>query len=322
MNLFNYFKENIHMDKIKNFTGDTHDMAIVRYVMKEAAKFFYRDYTFFFYKENIKDRDDIYNKKIDMEDVKDFAIVCKSYCNVIKEVLKQNYDINSELISPFDDKFRHVDLLIKTRSGSSYIVDPLTDLIEMQVGMKTNNFASREYYDSVYAGKLENISFMKDKELNMIDDKIDYKKNDIYLDDFLKLIRSKLDNIEEILSKYQTISIDLLGKKYDGETFSNNKKTQLKLEFISKYLNNRKNLNGTVDLLMYFNIVIKELFTEGEQKKIQTYSFFVDEKDLEDSINDFLSDNDIEVIDIKFSTSAITYLDEQIYCFSAMIIYY
>ncbi len=46
------------------------------------------------------------------------------------------------------------------------------------------------------------------------------------------------------------------------------------------------------------------------------------EKDLENSINSFLSDNDIEVIDIKFSTSSITYLDEQIYCFSAMIIYY
>lgn len=46
------------------------------------------------------------------------------------------------------------------------------------------------------------------------------------------------------------------------------------------------------------------------------------EKDLEDSVNLFLSDNDIEVIDIKFSTSAIAYLDEQIYCFSAMIIYY
>ena len=46
------------------------------------------------------------------------------------------------------------------------------------------------------------------------------------------------------------------------------------------------------------------------------------EKDLENSINSFLSDNDIEVIDIKFSTSSIAYLDEQIYCFSAMIIYY
>ena len=30
----------------------------------------------------------------------------------------------------------------------------------------------------------------------------------------------------------------------------------------------------------------------------------------------------IEVIDIKFSTSTATFADEQIYCFTAMIIYY
>ena len=46
------------------------------------------------------------------------------------------------------------------------------------------------------------------------------------------------------------------------------------------------------------------------------------EKDLETSINNFLSENDIEVIDIKFSTSTATFADEQIYCFTAMIIYY
>ena len=46
------------------------------------------------------------------------------------------------------------------------------------------------------------------------------------------------------------------------------------------------------------------------------------EKDLETSINTFLSENDIEVIDIKFSTSTATFADEQIYCFTAMIIYY
>lgn len=141
MNLFSYFKENIHMDKIKSFNGDLSDMALVRYVMKEASKIFYRDYTFFLNKENINNRADIYDKEIDLSNIQEFNIVCKSYCNIIKELLKQNYDIDVELISPFNDRFRHVDLLIKTKGGNRYIVDPLTDLIEMQVGMRTNNFA-------------------------------------------------------------------------------------------------------------------------------------------------------------------------------------
>ncbi len=44
------------------------------------------------------------------------------------------------------------------------------------------------------------------------------------------------------------------------------------------------------------------------------------ESDLEKSINDFL-DDDIELLDIKYQVSAAIFSEEQIYCFSAMIIY-
>jgi hypothetical protein len=46
-----------------------------------------------------------------------------------------------------------------------------------------------------------------------------------------------------------------------------------------------------------------------------------DEKDLESDINDFISKNDPEIIDIKFSVSNSVYSEEQIYCFSCLIIY-
>lgn len=45
------------------------------------------------------------------------------------------------------------------------------------------------------------------------------------------------------------------------------------------------------------------------------------EKDLEDEINKFLEEEEVEVIDIKYSVSASVYSEEQIYCFSAMIMY-
>ena len=47
------------------------------------------------------------------------------------------------------------------------------------------------------------------------------------------------------------------------------------------------------------------------------------EKDLEEKINDFLEelDEDKEIIDIKYEVSASVFSEEQIYCFSAMIIY-
>ncbi len=45
------------------------------------------------------------------------------------------------------------------------------------------------------------------------------------------------------------------------------------------------------------------------------------ESDLEKEVNKFIKENDIEIIDIKLSTSCSIYSEEQIYCFTAMIIY-
>lgn len=45
------------------------------------------------------------------------------------------------------------------------------------------------------------------------------------------------------------------------------------------------------------------------------------EKDLEGKINEFLSNFNGKIIDIKFSVSSAIFSEEQIYCFSALIIY-
>ncbi len=45
------------------------------------------------------------------------------------------------------------------------------------------------------------------------------------------------------------------------------------------------------------------------------------EKDLENSVNEFLSDGAKDVIDIKYQVAIGVSGEEQLYCFSAMIIY-
>ena len=45
------------------------------------------------------------------------------------------------------------------------------------------------------------------------------------------------------------------------------------------------------------------------------------EKDLEQDINEFLKENPFEVIDIKYTVSVALFSEEQIYCFSALIMY-
>jgi len=45
------------------------------------------------------------------------------------------------------------------------------------------------------------------------------------------------------------------------------------------------------------------------------------EKDLEKAINDFIEEKEPEIIDIKFSVSTSIFSQEQVYCFSALIVY-
>lgn len=45
------------------------------------------------------------------------------------------------------------------------------------------------------------------------------------------------------------------------------------------------------------------------------------ESDLEEDINNFIKDKNPDIIDIKYSISNSIYSDEQLYCFSALIMY-
>jgi len=45
------------------------------------------------------------------------------------------------------------------------------------------------------------------------------------------------------------------------------------------------------------------------------------ELDLEKAINEFLEEKHVQVIDIKYQVALSVFSEEQIYCFSAMIIY-
>ncbi len=46
-----------------------------------------------------------------------------------------------------------------------------------------------------------------------------------------------------------------------------------------------------------------------------------DELDLEEDINSFIQSSSIEVIDIKYQVSVGIFSEEQVFCFSAMVIY-
>lgn len=68
---------------------------------------------------------------------------------------------------------------------------------------------------------------------------------------------------------------------------------------------------------IYNNVVC--YFFVGDDMKVKVFDE-EHEKDLEEAINEFL-DGEVEVIDIKYQVAICGLGDEQIFCFSAMIIY-
>lgn len=59
----------------------------------------------------------------------------------------------------------------------------------------------------------------------------------------------------------------------------------------------------------------------GDMMKVRIFDE-EDEKDLENDINEFLDSLEGEVVDIKYQISVGIFSEEQVFCFSAMIVYY
>ena len=70
--------------------------------------------------------------------------------------------------------------------------------------------------------------------------------------------------------------------------------------------------------LTIFVFILYNLF--GDIMKVKIFDL-EDELDLENEINSFLDNLNGEVIDIKYQVSVGVFSEEQVFCFSAMIIY-
>lgn len=59
----------------------------------------------------------------------------------------------------------------------------------------------------------------------------------------------------------------------------------------------------------------------GEIMKVKLFDC-EDEGDLEEDVNGFLANQSLKIVDIKYQVSVGIFSEEQVFCFSAMVIYY
>ena len=180
-------------DSIKQ--KDIEELKLVKDVLIKVSKRVYRDLEFFYQADNKKQRRKIYNREINYDPNNSYGIVCNTLCKIIQEICVNQYGLDIELITCDTDEFGHVDILVTTQSGNKYIINCLSDLERIQLGMKTTRFASEEYFDERYSSLLDKstISFLSEEEKRKIDEDIGYLQL-MYMDDFFDMLKSEFDD--------------------------------------------------------------------------------------------------------------------------------
>lgn len=294
MNVYKYLDKHMDITKIQELKGDEYELALVRYVLLKISKLFYRSIIFFLNDEQIEQRNFIYSQKMNPENITSFEIVCSSYCSIIKEILKNKYHIEVELIETDRDVFKHVALLLHTKMGNRYFIDPLMDLSEMKAGMRTHNFASKEKSDNPYIRvDIENLNFLDSKILENIDDKIGYKKHHMYMDEMLDVLKNKLSDFEQIpdAKTKKKVAKHILKRPVKEIEY----KDILNFKIIAFAELVRKNITfiGLVDFMIFVQSALEKILTYEEKDKTKISDFFVDTCDLKDeNICEFLNSNE------------------------------
>ena len=228
------------------------------------------------------------------ENITSFEIVCSSYCSIIKEILKNKYHIEVELIETDRDVFKHVALLLHTKMGNRYFIDPLMDLSEMKAGMRTHNFASKEKSDNPYIRvDIENLNFLDSKILENIDNKIGYKKHHMYMDEMLDVLKNKLSEFEQIPDAKTKKKVAKHILKRPVQEIEYKDILNFKIIALAELIRKNITVSGLVDFMIFVQSALEKILKYEEKDKIKISDFFVDTCDLKDeNICAFLNRNE------------------------------
>lgn len=224
----------------RNLTEDEVEVAKARKLEVLILPILRRNMEFFYAGGNLKGKASAYRKPTSKDEIEqvlrdkkgNIATVCKPLCNMVVEILQEN-GINAQTVSCDTDMFKHTDVLITTKSGRQYIINYLEDMENIQTGMKTPDFASKAYYERRYQkfenglttdGKsLKNISFLDEKTLDKIDTNLEYKQQNMYMNNVIEQIKSEFLNFREVMAENEWATAKL--KLEQRKCYKRNRRT-------------------------------------------------------------------------------------------------
>lgn len=257
MNLKNEILNELSKDDFKD------DFIKIRYIYLKVCETFSYDTRFMYADQDLKDK--IYNKKIDINNVEEYEIICYSFARILVDVLTL-YNFDAEIVRENDGVFSHVYVIVKYKN---YVLklDPTKRHDNTRVKLQSNtlDFVSLYYKDMSFNQRLKDADdiIMNCSKKNKIDLTVYYNDSTI-----TKLVKTVEDSAKE-----RGISeIELFFEK---------------MEYIILLVNTRKDLKRYDDIDYYYSYLIKkfELNKNGE-KHVKPAVFFKNgDKSMKDIIN-------------------------------------
>lgn len=227
-----------YIEKVKKETEGFTEDEVVRYVYMNLGQRLSFNLEFSF--GNSKKKREIYSnngRRNIAEQLKSNIIICKSASYILERILKaMGVNIETKVVPEDYRKCAHMFNVVKPKDGrEAYKIDLQTDLENIQSHTRTKEFGKSE--------RTREISVISRDELERIDRKIGYIKNDYYYaDEYLDLLKMNMRYFSDFREKVEFVlqNIDIYHNKE------------------MKYAERK----------WHHETVIRELFTEEEQKQI------------------------------------------------------
>lgn len=256
MNLKNEILNELSKDDYKD------DFLKIRYIYLQICNTFSYDVRFIYATQDLKN--EIYNKKINLEHVEEYEFACYTFARALVDALAL-YNFDAKIIKEHKGNFPHAYVIVRYKNQILKL-DPTTRHDNTRVKMQSNtlDFISLNDEDITFIDKLKEADCIIKKSLkNNIDLTIYY--NDETITKLVKMIENSA--IQRGIN-----DIDLFFEK---------------LEYIILLINTRTDLKKYDDIDYYYSYLIKKFKINKKQKNyIKPAIFFKNgDKYLKDIIN-------------------------------------
>ena len=275
----------ISIEKIlQNIPNNLSEIEKVRYIYLELGRIVAYDKRYINTKEPEYERD-AYNKILTPKVIENsnyenkILVLCKQIAEMLRDTINMLNDENVMAITEghYDNMQKHVGTIVSI-GNERYWLDLTFDLYRIQNGLKTHYFAT--YKESREGIPCTTIS---EDELKLIDEKLGYCKNGMYMDDVVEMIRKEMQN-ETRFAEY--LKEQGLNPEFGRRTKEENI-FKFKIDFIAKYMKNNilsEEEIGISEIEKYHRYLIKTLLTDDEKEKHKLKEYWVFEKDEETGV--------------------------------------